>query len=104
MSLETIVSELAHLRRDFDRHDAADLQKFKYAHNMLEDLLEKGARFDESMKLFRDERLGSSKAEMNARELLASMEPRLRTVERLAWLLVVGLIGILCNQILKLLA
>ena len=67
MSTEAALIELtgivSTLRRDFDKHEESDKKNFKYAHNMLEDLIGKVANRER-------ERLGD---EMKLREMLAGM-------------------------------
>lgn len=95
MSTESTLIELtgivSTLRRDFDKHEESDKKNFKYAHNMLEDLIAKHAR----------QREGDFEDEMKIRETLANMEARLQFIERLVWFVLLGVLAAVGLQISK---
>lgn len=95
MNTETVLVQLSGhvstLRRDFTKHEEDDKKNFKYAHNMLEDLIAKHA----------NERKEEIKDEMGMRTILADIGARLAAIERLVWFAVMGVLGVVGMQIAK---
>ena len=97
MSTEGVLIELTGavgtLRREFDKHEESDKKNFKYAHNMLEDLISKHATLRE----------GDKEDEMAIRETLANINARLQFIERLVWFVLLGILGVVGMQLQKVL-
>ena len=95
MTTESALIELtgavSTLRRDFDKHEDSDKKNFKYAHNMLEDLIAKHAKLRE----------GDIEDEMELREALADLRARLQFIERLVWFVLIGVLGTVGAQLAK---
>ena len=95
MTTESALIELtgtvSTLRRDFDKHEDSDKKNFKYAHNMLEDLISKHAKLRE----------GDIEDEMELREALADLRARLQFIERLVWFVLIGVLGTVGAQLAK---
>ena len=95
MTTEGVLIELTGavgtLRREFDKHEDSDKKNFKYAHNMLEDLISKHAKLRE----------GDKEDEMELRETLADLRARLQFIERLVWFVLLGVLGMVGTQLSK---
>ena len=78
------------LRADFLRHELKDEKAFKYAHNMLENVVEKLASLERSVSHYEGERMMKAEIEKQKQTTMSGMDERLRMVERLSWVAVGG--------------
>ena len=88
----------------------AELKARKYTHNMLEDLGIKLVGLERSAARFEADLMHRSGNDTSTREWLGGIDGRLRTIERLVWIAVGGVVviggltAIIGGNILKLLA
>jgi len=84
--IAVLTTRLETLEEGIVKHEDADDRRFKYSHNMLEDLLTKLASLERDMSYYDGERLirGEAAKEQIVRE--KEIFERLRTLERMAWL------------------
>ena len=82
------------LRADFLRHELKDEKAFKYAHNMLEDVVEKLASVQRTISHYEGERGMRADIERQKQATFNDMDNRLRIVERLSWIAVGGVVVI----------
>ena len=105
----TLELRVGALEKRADEHAEKDEQGFKYAHNMLEDALEKLGSLERSVSHYEGERVMHGKAEEVRLEKEKDMETRLRTIERLIYiaigsiLILGGTIAIIAQRALSIL-
>lgn len=107
---EAMLLRLGRVETDLAKHFDRDEKEFRYSHNMLEDLGARLAGIERSAARFEADLAHRSVSDKNMREWLTAIEERLRTVERLVWIAVGGvvvlggIITLIGGNILRLLA
>lgn len=107
---QEIVLRLDRLEADMKEHYLKDEKAFKYAHNMMENSLEKLASLERSVSHYEGGVVLRVEMEKDKKLAMDNLDLRLRVVEKLAWtavgglIVLGGLVSIIGKNILQLLA
>jgi hypothetical protein len=88
--IAALAVQVEHLATYFARHEEKDEKGFKYAHNMLENALDKLAGLERSVSYYEGERVMRGEAEKQKVSSMDKLNERLQTIERQVWIAIGG--------------